>query len=468
MKRLLFVLVIAVLLAGLAPGSSAQESVCAVYITGIGCPHCAKVDPLLLEAKLEENPGLVIIEYEIYQQSENAGLLLDYDSVYGTGFGIPLLVFGKGNSIAGDNSIINNIQGIIDKGANPCPLVSGQEEFGEIDLNELPGSPKIWRKDRVLIADGKSGDSEAIISAFLSGDVAEALSGLGYSEKEPVPVPYSGGSLEFENSAKVGGWIIQWNGKSLEPNGQSGNGGNGNGNGGEEVHSELTLAKLISLAAVDAVNPCALAVLTLMLVAILTYNPENKKKVLSAGISFSVAVFIMYLVYGLVIIKLFQVVQALTSIRLMLYSALGVFAVIVGILEIRSYIKNRGCVLCEADSPKRMSRIARRVVSGITGPKGAFVVGLLVTVFLLPCTIGPYIIAGGILSVLELLEILPLLMLYNFIFILPMVAITLVVYWGIAKVEDVEKWKDKNMKYMHLVAGIILLLLGIAMILGWI
>jgi len=93
------------------------------------------------------------------------------------------------------------------------------------------------------------------------------------------------------------------------------------------------------LATVDAINPCALAVLTLILLAVLTYSPKKKKDVLLAGLLFSLAVFIMYLFYGLIIIKSFQLIQALTSIRILLYKILGGTAIIIGILNIKDFIK---------------------------------------------------------------------------------------------------------------------------------
>ena len=108
----------------------------------------------------------------------------------------------------------------------------------------------------------------------------------------------------------------------------------------------------------------------------------------------------------------------------------------------------------------------KRIIAGVTSPLGAFFVGTFVTVFLLPCTIGPYVIAGGILSVLELIKTIPWLLLYNAIFVLPMLAITLLVYLGIAKVEDVAGWKEKNIRKLHAIAGAIMLSLGIAMLLG--
>ena len=71
---------------------------------------------------------------------------------------------------------------------------------------------------------------------------------------------------------------------------------------------EVSLGKVISLALVDAVNPCEFAVLTMLLVSIIAYNPHKKANIIWAGLSFSLAVFIMYLIYGLFIIKSFQLV----------------------------------------------------------------------------------------------------------------------------------------------------------------
>jgi len=58
--------------------------------------------------------------------------------------------------------------------------------------------------------------------------------------------------------------------------------------------------------------------------------------------------------------------------------------------------------------------------------------------------------------------------LYMLIFISPMVAITLIVYFGFMAVEDIGGWREKNIKKLHWIAGILLLGLGIAMLLGWI
>jgi cytochrome c biogenesis protein CcdA len=108
----------------------------------------------------------------------------------------------------------------------------------------------------------------------------------------------------------------------------------------------------------------------------------------------------------------------------------------------------------------------QKLISNVTSPVGAFLVGVVITLFLLPCTIGPYVILGNILSVNSVISSIPLLLLYNIIFIIPMLIITFVVYFGITEVQKVGEWKQRNIKYFHLVAGIILLALSVLMFFG--
>ncbi|MDX9690736.1 MAG: hypothetical protein EOM37_08850 [Proteobacteria bacterium] len=230
---------------------------------------------------------------------------------------------------------------------------------------------------------------------------------------------------------------------------------------------EVSLGKVISLALVDAVNPCEFAVLTMLLVSIIAYNPHKKANIIWAGLSFSLAVFIMYLIYGLFIIKSFQLVQGITWVRPFLYKGLGAVAILLGALQIKDFFSYKvgsfGTEMPVSWRPKVKALIAR-----VTSPAGAFVVGLMVTLFLLPCTIGPYIILGGLLSVMDIIKTLPTLLLYNVIFISPMLLITLVVYMGLSRVEDVQDWKDKNIRFLHLIAGLLILGIGVAMIAEWI
>lgn len=449
--------------------ANSEDYICAVYFTGVGCPHCAKTDPLVLGKLPQEYNNLIIIEYEIYQLRENASLLDPYNTAYNAGLGVPLIIFNKEQYIIGDSPILNNVREVIgNMRGNPCPLVDGSSvPFKDLDITALPGKPKIWANNRILIKTDNSGSNELLKKLLLADDIPSALEGTNYKVVDPEPVPLSGSEVRFEHAVQIDGWLFEWNGKGVSGQAQQNSqaSGSNSNNSTMPASPELTLAKILGLAAVDAINPCALAVLTLMLIAILTYNPKNKRNVLLAGLAFTVSVFIIYLFYGLVIIKFFQFVQVLTSIRLLLYKILGVAAVILGLLNIKDFIRYRPGGLF-TEMPLSWRPKAKKLISKITSPAGAFVLGAFVTIFLLPCTIGPYVIAGGILSVLDLLSTIPWLLVYNAVFVSPMIAITLIVYAGVAKLEDVSDWKTRNIRYIHAISGIIMLLLGLGIFLG--
>ena len=454
----------------------ADDFSCAVYFTGIGCLHCAKTDPVVLDQLPGEYPNLIVIEYEIYQQKENALLLDKYCEVYDLPYciprgpmpccGLPMIIFTKShkNIISGDRLILENIRKTIENlGSNKCPLIDGTNiDFNDLDLILLSGSSKVWYQEKILIKKGAGGNNELLKKLLTEENLNGILKEVEFKKVQPVKVPLSGKYIEFENAIKIGNWIFQWNGEKLTIEGKL------QVPPGEEIPPEgeappegnnpkLTLAKILSLAVVDAVNPCALAVLSLMLIAILTYNPTKRRNILLAGLAFVFSVFIMYLIYGLVIIKSFQLIQALTSVRVLLYKILGFGAIILGCFKLRDFFRGGVC---------KVSPRVNKIISKITSPKGAFLVGAFVTIFLLPCTIGPYIICGGILSAMCILKSLPWLLLYNLIFVLPMIIIVLVIYFGLSKIEDISGWQAKNIKYLDLVAGLVISGLGIAMILG--
>jgi len=461
MRNILFIFLILLILGlFLIPNFSFAEEnkVCAVYFTGVGCPHCANVDPVILEDLFKKYPDLVIIEYEIYQQRENAPLIEKYNENYNSGFGIPLIIFNKDEHIVGDRPIFNNVREIIEKlKGNPCPLIDGSfQNFEELNLTTLPGQPKIWIRGRILAktseekewilgwngeAVGKQGSIEInsndiLQELVLAENIPSIIKEIHYTSISAMAVPLSGKYVNFDNAIK-----FKVKSKKETP-----------------TEEKLTLPKILSLAAVDAVNPCALTVLTLMLVAILTYNPTKRRNILLAGLAFVISVFLMYLIYGLMIIKLFQLIQTLTFFRLWFYKILGFGAIVLGCFKIKDFLRYKA--VCKV-SPK-----VDKIISGITSPKGAFLVGAFVTIFLLPCTIGPYIICGGILSTMCVLKSLPWLLLYNLIFVLPMLIVVLIIYLGLSKIEDISSWQAKNIKYLDLVSGLVILGLGAAMVLG--
>ncbi len=225
--------------------------------------------------------------------------------------------------------------------------------------------------------------------------------------------------------------------------------------------------RITFLALADSVNPCAIAVLTMVLMAILIQNPEKKKKVLYGGLAFVASVYIGYLFYGLIIIQFFKTfAEFLRENSVYVYNGLGIFAMLLGALNIKDFFMYKKGGLA-TEMPIFMRPKVKKIINQITSPKGAFLIGFLVTLFLLPCTMGPYIIASGLLAELGIFGALPWLLYYNLLFVLPMLAITLIIFFGLTRIQDVSGWKERNIKKLHLIAGILLFLVGFALLMGW-
>jgi cytochrome c biogenesis protein CcdA len=226
----------------------------------------------------------------------------------------------------------------------------------------------------------------------------------------------------------------------------------------------VSLVEIVGLALVDAVNPCALAVMTIVLMNLLLEDKVKKMKVLKGGLAFTFAVAILYYIYGLLMIFIFKPTTG-GGFASVVFRIFGGFAILLGIFNIKDffYYKPGGFA---TEMPMKLRPKMKAWVKRIRTPKGAFVIGLIVTLFLLPCTIGPYVIAAARLSVLSVSTVLWWLLLYIIIFVAPMIGITLAIFLGVTTVEKVGGWKEKNIKYLHLIEGLILTILGILMVTG--
>ena len=217
--------------------------------------------------------------------------------------------------------------------------------------------------------------------------------------------------------------------------------------------ASLTLLAVISGALVDAINPCAFAVLILLLSTILL--KKNVKQALWAGLSFSIAIFLSYFAMGIGIYKALATYKTTQTLK----HFLAGIAFLIGVLNLKDYFFYGGFGF-KMEVPMRWRPALKKLIRSITSPAGAFVIAFAVSLFLLPCTSGPYIVILAMLSQKAAFnKALFYLILYNFIFILPMLTITFIVYKGF-KPQKLETLRQKKLKLLHLAAGILMILLG--------
>lgn len=149
---------------------------CAIYFTGIGCPHCARVDPYLFYDFVLNKP-IVLVEYEVYKNRENAKTMEWYINVFRKNIsyaGIPQIYFSRDLTLQGDLPILNNLESYFERSRGICEIDSIKKILGSqyadsgYDMVWFSGKPKIWYCNRVLILKTANTPSEDFLRAFLS------------------------------------------------------------------------------------------------------------------------------------------------------------------------------------------------------------------------------------------------------------------------------------------------------------
>lgn len=220
----------------------------------------------------------------------------------------------------------------------------------------------------------------------------------------------------------------------------------------------LTIPALVVAAAADSVNPCTFAVLILLLGTLLVAG--RRGKVIWVGLSFVAAIYISYFLMGL---GIFTAIQT-AGVQRPFVLAVSSLAILLGIWNMKDYFAYGKWFTIEV--PQRWRPMVKKLTSSAVTIPGAFVVGVLDSLFLLPCSSGPYIAILALLNgvgISRLLGVLYLL-LYNFIFVIPLLVITLGIHFGFTTTARAERWRSQRLGTLHFVAGLVMFLLGAGMI----
>jgi len=227
----------------------------------------------------------------------------------------------------------------------------------------------------------------------------------------------------------------------------------------------ITLGIIIAAALADSINPCVFGVL-IFLLAYMTKIFKNKARMLVAGLIYITAVYITYFLIGVGILTLAYT----ASFSKPFYWFAASVAILAGLFEIKDYFwYGKGFSLQiipgAAERIKKYSNAMEKMETkhpALSLAVAAFL-GIFVVFVELPCTGAPYLAILGMLSKGQYADGIPLLLLYNLIFILPLILIVWFVYIGFTS-KMLEKWRKENRGLMRLVIGLFLLALGAYMI----
>ncbi len=200
----------------------------------------------------------------------------------------------------------------------------------------------------------------------------------------------------------------------------------------------LGILTIISAGLLDGINPCAFATL-IFFISYLTLVGRKRNEILYVGMGYSLAVFMTYLLIGFGILSFIQHLSFLPLFSRIIYILTIVFALVLGILSLYDYIQlKRGrpseMKLQLPDFLKK--RIHQTIREGSKSPRyllAAITAGFIVSLVEFACTGQVYL--PTILFVTNIPSLrasaISYLLLYNFMFVVPLLIIFGIVYWGV-------------------------------------
>jgi cytochrome c biogenesis protein CcdA len=215
-----------------------------------------------------------------------------------------------------------------------------------------------------------------------------------------------------------------------------------------------TLGLVVGSAAIDSINPCAIGVLILM-VSVVLGQGGSSTRLLKVGAAYISAIFVTYLVAGLGLVYFFSAIPIVIAEYLSI--AVGLLVIAAGVLEVKDFFwYGKGFSL------QIPTKFANKIHDWSTQNQsvwGVMLLGAFVAAVELPCTGAPYLAIITILRVDFNLIALSLMVLYNIIFVAPLIIILGMIVSG-TKISDVSKWKEESKGTMRLFMGLLLVALG--------
>lgn len=222
------------------------------------------------------------------------------------------------------------------------------------------------------------------------------------------------------------------------------------------VVSEISLPVVIGGALVDSIAPCVIGVMILLMVVL--SRVKDRRHMLLAGLMYIAGVYVTYFVAGVTLLQVFEISRSVVFFANFLYIGIGSAVMAFGLLEIKD-IFWYGRWFSLSLPAKAIGFIEHYVKKTIRNPALAFLFGIFVVLVELPCTGAPYLAVLALISFLPFFSALPLLLLHNLIFVLPIITILVLVYRGMA-IKRIEGWRRKHRRTSRMLIGLLLIGLG--------
>lgn len=228
----------------------------------------------------------------------------------------------------------------------------------------------------------------------------------------------------------------------------------------------LGAAMVIGAGLLDGINPCAFSTI-IMFVLYLSFAGYRRIEILKVGVAFTLAVFCSYFLIGLGLMEFIRRLNILPLISDIISLAFGAAAILLGVLSLYDFYKIKKGELRDItlQLPDRIKDAIKTLVWKRSSRKyylaSAFIVGFLIGVLEFPCTGQVYV--PIILALREVpslrVNALLYLLLYNLMFIIPLITVFAFVFLG-ATSGGLVRALEKNSALVKFLTALLFFALG--------
>jgi hypothetical protein len=235
---------------------------------------------------------------------------------------------------------------------------------------------------------------------------------------------------------------------------------------------EFTLPAVIAAGLIDGVNPCAFSTLVFFM-SLLAVSKVRKRQLILLGVSFCAAVFLTYLGIGFGLFRILHLFSGFVLLRTVLEWGMFAGLLVLAGLSFRDAARfaesgNAADVTLQLSigMKKRIHNVMRRGIGSVGVVSGGLLIGTVVTVIESVCTGQVYVPVLVLIlkeSAFSEFRAWMLLLLYNTLFVLPLVILFAAVYFGL-RTEKLLVWSRRNVVPSKILLGLLFTVLAILMV----
>jgi len=238
-----------------------------------------------------------------------------------------------------------------------------------------------------------------------------------------------------------------------------------------EQFNKFSIGVIILAGLLDGINPCAFTTI-IFFISMLAYLGKSKHQLVVVGIGFTVSVFITYLLLGLGLLgvaKSFLVSQGISRIVTYIVALLAFVLAGWSFLDFINFMRTKSAKSMTLGLPKSIKTKIHKVIRDGIGTRGLIAgslsVGAFVALLESICTGQVYLpIIMFVAKSSELrMTAIAYLTLYNLMFILPLVIVLIITYFGV-KSETMGNFFGRHLAASKLIMTLLFLGLGILLL----